>query len=918
MVRRMARAITLRLGWVVLVALGGVASQSSVHLLHLVGVACCLWAVFVAPGLFGDWTKETWNRVRTKWPRATSRFPELLILFITIIPVWRCFIGDAPMSHDHPTHLARAWHFWNLQLGAGDVFGWSDYWFNGWPAAEDYPLGGNIWVCLFYGLSFGQLGWIASYGLSIGVMRIAIVAGHYIFCRVYCGRAIALVVAALAALEQGGGNEGGFDYTFVWGVWPFGLAMALVLLTFAAMDRLLKRGHGVDYLLTSFGAAASIIMHPFSVLLFAVALPMYAMARALGTDEPAGRIVARIVSTVGLGGALSAFWLIPFVVKGGDWFEAYGDLFRTTLATAEAVWAGTFLFGVPALIVALGVMGAALAVYQRRWFLVFMTCLASLFLYMSSRGFVEDLDLGAYASPALRIPFQRMLYYVKLAIFVLSATVLVEAFVKARQKLWEEQSKVKKGRTPGMLLLVAIVLAPLVVPFYGAYQHYAIAGELSWHSETARLHHYDVMGRWFRAQRERHPRYFRVAFVDGHEDHYMKLTLPYTQLPTLHTGFTPATTFAFRHERIDPETFRLLSIRYVVTYGSVQRPDLRLVRQFGQHYIYRFTGYTPKRYTLFGEGAVRVERFDPQNEHIRMQVVDPARDATLVLHVAAYANWRAYRNGEQIPIRPVQIFGNRGFISVPAGQAGEYRFEYGPHWTNTTGVVVALVALVLWLLIAFAAWRPSWMQPLHMRFVPWWQRFERYGMVVAVLLAMGGLSALGYKVLAQKPMQERSFLDQLERAEVTVKIGPLDRECTRTSPKHFTCSDAEWNYVGLKYQWFRRQGSMMMTDGRIRRCIWAHPIGGADLRIRFLDTELGQSIVGNQALMNRPGGSMSMTLYADGEEMGRTQPGPFNYFWDEFRFDTRSRAGQRVTLDFVVRSQIQGPWHYCFDAHVER
>ena len=78
--------------------------------------------------------------------RALLARPLVAILAIAGATAWLLWpvpTGRPVLSQDHTVHMFRAWHFFTKELLRGHLTGWSDYWFAGWPAGQDYPPGAD-------------------------------------------------------------------------------------------------------------------------------------------------------------------------------------------------------------------------------------------------------------------------------------------------------------------------------------------------------------------------------------------------------------------------------------------------------------------------------------------------------------------------------------------------------------------------------------------------------------------------------------------------------------------------------------------------------------------------------------------------------------------------------------------------------
>lgn len=634
-------------------------------------------------------------RAERRAPRLVHAAPGAAVVFAALVPFRGLLVGEVPLGHDHPVHLARAWHFVHESIGRGRLHGFSELWFAGWPAGYDYPIGGDLWVSTFYLATFGAFGWTLTYGIAVAAMYAVVVHAHYTFGRVYLGRAAGVLVGALALLDRGAGNEGGWSYTIDWGVWPFALGMAFVLYTLSLLDGVAREGGARRIGWAALPAAFSVLCHPFAIVAYGVAVPLFSFARGAQPPTSSERwagVAARCAAVVGLGVGLSAAWLFPFVASG-EWFLRFGDLHVPVEEVARRLLRGE-LYGWAPLISVLAIVGAVRSFRRGIPVGVFCAGLALLALVASSRTFVEALDLGAYSSSLMRIPFQRMAYLVKPAAFVLVAIAL---FSGRRGRVGasaptsapssapsettpattsERSSEAQHGAgstAPAAphttwwptryVVLAALALSPLVLPLVSEARAYlpnfAVATDVALEGELR------AFGAWLDARRAEDPDFYRVAYVDGSEDHDLKAAIAFTGRPALHSGFTPATTYRHRYDRVDPALYRVLGVRYVVARSPLTEPWAEPLERFGRLHVHGLRAPRTERVTLEGEGRVEVLRFEPEGAGVELRVSGAAPGDRLVLHVGSFSGWRAWRDGA-----PLEVESRRPPVAGAGGEVG--------------------------------------------------------------------------------------------------------------------------------------------------------------------------------------------------------------------------------------------------------
>jgi hypothetical protein len=134
-----------------------------------------------------------------------------------------------------------------------------------------------------------------------------------------------------------------------------------------------------------------------------------------------------------------------------------------------------------------------------------------------------------------------------------------------------------------------------------------------------------------------------------------------------------------------------------------------------------------------------------------------------------------------------------------------------------------------------------------------------------------------------------------------------------TFPKQrFQCGKSDWNFVGVTV--------IEDQDYRPRRCIWAHPVKGKTLVIRFKDVALGQQIAGFGGLpwfseRDSKRSDVTLTVHVEGNELGG-QVHKDGDGWKPFVVDTSPYAGQRHDVEFHTRAKRTSKREFCFQADV--
>src|SRR5690606_11882224 len=99
------------------------------------------------PGSDRDGGHERRGKGRSRVKERLGQFAKKALgwapLIIVSAVVWSVagpLLDHTPLTHDHPTHLFKAWHFYEKMLPEFRLRGFSHYWVFGHPAGELVPF----------------------------------------------------------------------------------------------------------------------------------------------------------------------------------------------------------------------------------------------------------------------------------------------------------------------------------------------------------------------------------------------------------------------------------------------------------------------------------------------------------------------------------------------------------------------------------------------------------------------------------------------------------------------------------------------------------------------------------------------------------------------------------------------------------
>jgi hypothetical protein len=782
-------------------------------------------------------------------------------------------LWKTPLSHDHPAHLFKAWHFWTEMLGRGRLRGWSHFWGFGFPSDELVPSGGELWVCLFRVLSLGQLSWQRTYALAFAGFLVFKAVAVYAFARRSFGHGAAVVAAWITCLDVGAFSEGGWVWNTEWGVWPVSLSMCLILVAFVELDRVLATGRARHVLGAGVAVAWALLAHQVALLVLAVVIPLLIVDRLFSEERPPPLRLLQACAAVALGFALSAFTLVPFLARAGSAM----DLGVATTSLAEVlgklVTLRTFARLSP-VIHGLALCGAWLALRQRRPQAVFLCASAAAFVVLSSDLLTAVLHLERVFPNVIKIEAPRMLLIAKLFWFPLAGHAIVWVLSRARLPWRPESGSSKAVRRGVQLVLVAAIVLPGLPRLYKAEVEKNIQGE----AETPHYADLEQAFAWAQALRQREPGRYRIAYELGRDDHTSTLAPLYDGAPMYKIGDTPSQIFDGMPMTDGPEMLEALSVRYVVSHTRREEPYFAHERSFGALELYRFERYRADPFELEGEGRAELVEWGPERMRVRLR--GTSAESRLRLHVAAYERWRATQEQVALPITRVTVHGAEDPVLMEVSASdGELLLEYVDGSPDRLGLLVSLGALPvfagLWL------WGPSPWQRLLAALARRRRPIAWGGAALSFVLAL---------LLVLRVSRAGALLPSRSIFYSEVELSLAGQPCTRRSELAFDCGP-------------HRVEAKLVHGRGDHLCMAAPEVGTLRVRSR---ARLGSFVAGRYDSRG-VFGWLEATL--DGRELGWVWTRPGFMRAQSVQFDVRARAGEPGVLEL----SLSGGALRCFD-----
>ena len=815
---------------------------------------------------------------------ARSRFFYPLLATLPTLWLSLPLLQKTPLSYDHATHLFKAWHFLHEMLGRGRLRGWSHFWAFGTPSDELTPFGSEVWVVLFRFATFGQLSWLRTYSLAFAGLLIFKSLAAYRFSRGYLGPAAAVGCAWLTALDPGGQLEGGWDWHTHWGVWPVTLAMSLTLMALARLEQVLRDGRVRDMVWTGAWVGAALLTHQMALLALAIAVPLLLVDHVLRKGGLQLGHALRAGGALAFGGALSAFFLLPFFARSGEaqdlgWLGEGLPVMSQKLVelrTFQNVW-------VP--VHGLALVGGWLALRRRVAGGVFLAAAGAVLVLLSSGVLLRDLHLERVMPSLIKIEANRFLLVAKLFWFALAGYAATELLrrlcTRARaQSGW--RSLLGWGLAAGLGLAL---LAPGWQQFHDSQIEKKIVGE----DERRYWGDLQKVLAWTEELRRSSPdEHYRIAYHMWRGEHLATIAPVFDQTPIYKIGYTPVQIFEKVPMTDETALLEQLSVKYVISGGyPLKRPDMKEERRFGAFRIYRFENYRPEPFHLIGAGQGELLELSPKRVRIRLSGTSP--DSRLVLHVASFDRWQASAGEQTLPIVTAPALGAEYpmLMEVPA-RDGELTFSYVYRAIDWLGLGITLAALPALLAALWLGRRHGLVE----RAVARLQRLARPigWAALALLVTLTGTVAAGTRT-RRKLLPKESIFQHLGPGDMT--LG--EESCTETAPLNFKCGTR------------RVKADVVSGVWGIHLCMVAPDAG--DLRVRA-PVALGSFLAGHyDPLQEGPG---SIRISVDGQELGNIATRPAYLRHQRIQLDTRERKGQRATVEVVLTGMARN----CFDLGV--
>ena len=818
----------------------------------------------------------------------------MLLVAATALFVVAPIVRDMPLSHDHPVHLFNAWHFWKEMLGHGRIHGWSPFWAFGYPPGDFMPFGPDLWVAVFRVATLGLLSWMSTYGLALAGVVVFATFSMYIFARRFFGTATAVLAAVLFILDPGAWAEGGWYWHVHYGVWPVTLAMSFTLLALVKLEDVLTHGRRRDILGCALLVAASLVTHLLPLVIYPITVVLLLLDHALRPGGLRRSSLLRALAAMALGAGAAAFQLVPMISRSsltrdlGVAGISLDELGRriVELRVFENFW--------PVFMV-LGMAGAVAVVRRRLPGGAFFASAGGIFVVLSSDILISTFHLERLMPGIVKVEARRMLLVAKLFWLVLAAAAVVAL---ARPVWGRAAARVRRlpwGRSPWQIAIAVVILAavalPIGQPVWKRLYETQIEKKIQTSRETDFWQDLTPFFEWSRARRQETKDFYRIAYALPMHDHLSMLAPVFNDTMAYKVGYTPAQEFRNFPMSSEPELYRAMCVKYVVSNHPLPAPRFTSIATFGALTVYLFNDYSPLPFTLTGPGTADLVHLDDEEIRIRLNGTGPA--SRLKLHVANYPPWEARANGVLVPIDSVPVYGVEYpfLMEVPATD-GDLVFRYVRRGADWLGLFLTIGVAGLAGVVAFG--RPQLRQRLRDAAARIWGRAGKAATLAAGGVALAAAVFVVWRLTTPALLLERqSIFREGVQASTTIAGMP----CPEISTSHWHCGQ------------YDLRASVVSGLYGTHLCMTVDP---ADPTLLWSSRQqLGRFIEGRYD-PNQGTGRIRVTV--DGAVLGEMSTRDFGQGFQTIRFDTRALANQVAQ----VAIEVTGAPLHCFDFRIIR
>jgi hypothetical protein len=535
------------------------------------------------------------------------------------------------------------WDRWTHLLQGGD------------SVTDLYPFLFDLLVALVQGLSPFALK--STYTAAVVVTLMLRALAVFWLCRRFAGPLISGAMAAAALADSGVDIwDGGTHSAVFWGLMHSHLALTLALVALRCSADLLERVSGPRLVVGALAAGLAAVAHPIGMFVMCVWMAALALALLLRGTDP--RLGGWALAAVAIGLALAAVVVLPAVrgLSEHGFSAAYPGLdFRGAGSVLIKGLQPSTTFGFA---IGLGLLAVAAAATGRQVFLL-ATAITSLllFAYLLAPLSVQTRLFDYLPSLAEGQP-RRNTALLKLTALPAIAWLIALAFDQLG-RVGSLRPRAVLGRGVVMALLL---LGPARALWVGAdEQSHAIGRAFDRPSEavfgTRIAPDERAVFDWIAARRKEdpNPALWRVVVNWPRRwRHTLWSTGGRTGVPVVDFGWVSGNFLAYRPREMSEVGLRDWTVRYALTEtGGPPVPGAKQVFHSGGIWVWEVPGYDGL--SVVAPPGVQIEQLRFEPDQIRFVVKGaPPGGAPLRVRSAWFPAWRAWQNGERLPVAAQQ------------------------------------------------------------------------------------------------------------------------------------------------------------------------------------------------------------------------------------------------------------------------
>ncbi len=693
---------------------------------------------------------------RVRWIIRETCVPLVLII-LCLIRFKALFAGGFPSTFDHTTHMLRCYLTESSLWSHGTLLPWTSSIGAGIPLNDLYPPGGAILFCLIRLFSFFLLSPDCAYIATVFAAWFILLGSLYISGRLLFGIEAGTLAAGLMAFDVGDMGLMGWGQCFSIGMWPMTLANGLMILAMIMHGLYLKSAVSpLKMAGLSLLVMASIISHIFTLPALILTTIIISGVYILSEEDRqlALRRIARNIIFIGLGLALSGWWLLP-IMANQIWMLPFGTPLSPLSWLASRIINARLFENSPPIIMALSFFGIFWGFLSRKMLPRSFSIIACLFLLINNAFWMQCFHSEWFSSLIIKMPLHRYAGLAKLMGYLLAGGMCCELLKKLQPQLSKFWRRIFSGfysseSISSFQLVTATIWKCLLFACFICFMAPAIVGVTNLLDEK-----YSFRDSFPIASSESYPpyannfgrmmRYLNAVDAPSLDENQflkpisgpridvqtniMESSIPYKYgYGIIAPRYMPTMLLTTRSTRNDVLNSALSGAKYIAALGEgvarniTKKPNTKIIHSFGDIYLFKSTDYqeTPVQFVNGVKGMAEIISNEPNYLAIRLSGMNEA--GRVRIGVSRFRKWRAFLDGQETPIEEYigydESFDAGKYITVKALN-GLLELRYQSQlidiiglWASFAALFIIVVGLVWNRLFRFLSFESSFLNPV--------------------------------------------------------------------------------------------------------------------------------------------------------------------------------------------------------------